>query len=104
MSIVEVRGGASPLMLGMPHVGTMLPPEVTVALNDLGRAVPDTDWWLDGRPRDNVHAVQMELAQSAYMREEPPWTYLPDKAEHLADTLRAILSAILDAAANPPKP
>jgi N-formylglutamate deformylase len=36
-----------PLVLGMPHIGTMIPPEISVALNDLGRAVPDTDWWLD---------------------------------------------------------
>jgi N-formylglutamate deformylase len=36
-----------PLVLGMPHIGTMIPPEVSVTLNDLGRAVPDTDWWLD---------------------------------------------------------
>jgi N-formylglutamate deformylase len=36
-----------PLVLGMPHIGTMIPPEVSVTLNDVGRAVPDTDWWLD---------------------------------------------------------
>ena len=44
---VIVTPGDSPLVLGMPHVGTMIPPEVSVALDDLGRAVPDTDWWLD---------------------------------------------------------
>ncbi len=36
-----------PLVLGMPHIGTMIPPDISVTLNDLGRAVPDTDWWLD---------------------------------------------------------
>jgi N-formylglutamate deformylase len=44
---VSVRTGDGPLVLGMPHIGTMIPPEVSVQLNDLGRAVPDTDWWLD---------------------------------------------------------
>ena len=39
--------GNGPLILGMPHIGTLIPPEVSVTLNDLGRAVPDTDWWLD---------------------------------------------------------
>jgi N-formylglutamate deformylase len=39
------RKGA--LVFGMPHIGTMIPPGVSVTLNDLGRAVPDTDWWLD---------------------------------------------------------
>ncbi len=47
MSGVEVIEGCSPLILGQPHVGTMIPPEVSVALNDLGRSVPDTDWWID---------------------------------------------------------
>lgn len=42
-----LREGKSPLVLGMPHVGTAIPPEVAVALSDLGRSVPDTDWWLD---------------------------------------------------------
>jgi N-formylglutamate deformylase len=36
-----------PLVLGMPHIGTLIPPDIGVKLNDLGRAVPDTDWWLD---------------------------------------------------------
>ncbi|MCS6932552.1 MAG: N-formylglutamate deformylase [Acetobacteraceae bacterium] len=47
MNHVLLRQGRSPLVLGMPHVGTAIPPEVSVALNDLGRSVPDTDWWLD---------------------------------------------------------
>lgn len=44
-----------------------------------------------GRPADNLHAIQMELAQSTYMTEAAPWTYLPEKA----DQLRAHLSDIL---------
>lgn len=44
---VEVREGLSPLVLGMPHVGTMLPPEVAAVLNEAGLAVSDTDWWID---------------------------------------------------------
>ncbi len=47
MSPVTVIQGDGPLVLGQPHVGTMIPPEVSVELNDLGRSVPDTDWWLD---------------------------------------------------------
>jgi formiminoglutamase len=47
MSLVEVVPGESPLVLSQPHVGTALPPEVTAALSDLGRSVPDTDWWID---------------------------------------------------------
>jgi N-formylglutamate deformylase len=44
---VTVIPGDGPLVLGQPHVGTMIPPEVSVELNDLGRSVPDTDWWID---------------------------------------------------------
>ncbi len=28
-----------------------------------------------GRPTEGLHAIQMELAQSTYMLEAPPWTY-----------------------------
>ena len=46
MSPVTVIPGDGPLVLGQPHIGTMIPPEVSVELNDLGRSVPDTDWWI----------------------------------------------------------
>lgn len=45
-----------------------------------------------GRPGDGVHAIQMELAQSTYMREAAPWTYHADDAARL----RRILSQILE--------
>jgi formiminoglutamase len=41
---VEVTRGDTPLVLGFPHTGTDLPPEVRAALNDTGRARTDTDW------------------------------------------------------------
>ncbi|MCU0912721.1 MAG: N-formylglutamate amidohydrolase [Rhodobacteraceae bacterium] len=46
-----------------------------------------------GRPAEGLHAVQMEIAQSAYLAAEaPPWTYDPTKAEPLRTTLARILS------------
>jgi len=46
-----------------------------------------------GRPADNLHAIQMEIAQSAYLAAEaPPWTY--DAA--CAEPLRAALAALLE--------
>jgi formiminoglutamase len=45
-----------------------------------------------GRPSEGVHAIQMELAQSTYMAESAPWTYLPDRADRLRATLHLILS------------
>ena len=47
-----------------------------------------------GQPRTGVHAIQMELAQRAYLAAEtPPWRYDPARAEPTRATLRTILAA-----------
>ena len=48
-----------------------------------------------GRPQDGVHAIQMELAQSAYMLERPPWTYQPDRAARIRGHLKTILEYLI---------
>lgn len=40
-----------------------------------------------GRPEDGVHAVQLELAQRTYMREEPPFDYQPALAARVQPIL-----------------
>lgn len=45
-----------------------------------------------GQPAENIHAIQMELAQSTYMDESAPWHYRPDKAERLRPILYRILN------------
>lgn len=47
-----------------------------------------------GRPDEGVHAVQMEIAQSAYMDESPPWTYRKDLAGRLRPHLKTILERL----------
>ena len=47
-----------------------------------------------GRPHDGFHAIQMELAQSTYMAETPPWTYDTWKADRLRPQLARILNAL----------
>jgi len=42
--MIEVTQGSSPLILGLPHTGTDVPPEIWQGLNDTGRALADTDW------------------------------------------------------------
>ena len=42
--MIEVSSGNSPLVLGLPHTGTDVPPEVWEGLNETGRALADTDW------------------------------------------------------------
>jgi N-formylglutamate deformylase len=44
LSPFEIRPGSSPVILGLPHTGTDVPPEVFEALNDEGRSLRDTDW------------------------------------------------------------
>jgi N-formylglutamate deformylase len=47
-----------------------------------------------GRPAEGVHAIQLELAQRAYMREDYPYAF----DERQADALRPALTEMLDAA------
>jgi formiminoglutamase len=47
-----------------------------------------------GRPQQGVHAIQMELAQSTYMQEAPPWTYDDAKADRLRTHLSTILGTL----------
>ncbi len=50
-----------------------------------------------GQPGRGRHAIQMELAQCNYMREQPPWAYLDDEAEKLRAILARILENLLQA-------
>ena len=45
-SWLEIRRGHAPLVIGMPHTGTHLPPEVEAALVSPWLARRDTDWWI----------------------------------------------------------
>ncbi|MEL6288792.1 MAG: N-formylglutamate deformylase, partial [Pseudomonadota bacterium] len=47
MSPVDVQRGSSALVLAFPHAGTDAPEEIAGALNDVGRALADTDWHID---------------------------------------------------------
>lgn len=53
-----------------------------------------------GQPAEHVHAIQMEIALSAYLTDEaPPWSFDATKAAKLQAALSAIITAALDAAA-----
>lgn len=47
-----------------------------------------------GRPNEGLHAIQMELAQRAYMLERAPWTYETESAERLRIHLKIILETL----------
>jgi N-formylglutamate deformylase len=48
-----------------------------------------------GDPRNGIEAVQLELAQRTYMREAPPYDYLPEKADEVRPVLRRFVEAML---------
>jgi N-formylglutamate deformylase len=50
-----------------------------------------------GRPAENVHAVQLEMCQSVYMQESPPYGYLEPLARQVQPTLAAMVGGALDA-------
>ncbi|NDV85242.1 N-formylglutamate deformylase [Aurantimonas aggregata] len=47
MSPVEVHRGSSPVVLGLPHTGTVVPDDIRACLNDEGMKLRDTDWHID---------------------------------------------------------
>ena len=49
-----------------------------------------------GDPGNNVHAVQLEMGQVAYMEEDPPFRLLPDRADKVRPVLTELLQTGLD--------
>ncbi|MEJ8569456.1 N-formylglutamate deformylase [Elongatibacter sediminis] len=47
-----------------------------------------------GRPNEGVHALQLEIAQRAYMQEEPP-AWKPELSERLQAVLRRLVDELL---------
>ncbi len=57
-----------------------------------------------GQPASGWHAVQMEIAQSAYMTEHAPWTYLQQRAEQVREILGPLLNDVAELAPSLPRP
>ena len=49
-----------------------------------------------GRPPEGVHAVQLEMAERAYMDEGAPYRYREDKAQRLVPVLRRLIETARD--------
>lgn len=43
----EITRGDSPIVLGLPHTGTFVPPDIMARLNATGQELADTDWHID---------------------------------------------------------
>jgi len=50
-----------------------------------------------GRPQDDVHALQLEMAQDAYMDEAPPYAWDPARAQRLAALLERLVITLAEA-------
>ena len=48
-----------------------------------------------GHPYDNVHALQLEMAQRCYMDEAPPYPWDPARAARLVEVLRRLVDALI---------
>ncbi len=96
--------GTLPVLNIGSNEGITCAPDVAEAVTAPCRAAKGFDWVLKGRfkggwttrhygrPETGVHAIQMEIAQRAYLASEaPPFAYDPDRAA----PLRALLAEIL---------
>ena len=45
--LFSVKAGSGPLVLSVPHAGTLLPPDIARRLTPEARGLPDTDWYVD---------------------------------------------------------
>ena len=48
-----------------------------------------------GNPSDNIHAIQLEMAQSCYMQEALPFGYIPSAAARVQPYVRKMIEAML---------
>ena len=71
-------------------------PEYSVALNGVFRGGWTTRH--HGQPDAGIHAIQMELSQSTYMLEQPPWTMDDQKTQNLRSLLKKVLHELEQAA------
>jgi N-formylglutamate amidohydrolase len=47
MKLYELARGDTPLVIDVPHAGTLVPPDIAARLSPAARALPDTDWHVD---------------------------------------------------------
>ncbi|MFC0141695.1 N-formylglutamate deformylase [Erwinia mallotivora] len=87
--------------------GLSCDPRFTARLEDLFAAQSAFSWVVNGRfkgghitrawgrPEENIHALQLELAQLNYMNELPPYAWQPQRAVRLQPVLKSIIDALL---------
>ncbi|MYD78822.1 MAG: N-formylglutamate deformylase [Gammaproteobacteria bacterium] len=71
-------------------------PDYSVVLNGVFRGGWTTRH--HGQPDAGIHAIQMELSQSIYMLEQPPWTMDNLRSQNLRSLLKKVLHELEQAA------
>lgn len=63
------KAGGSPLLVSMPHVGTLVPEDLAARMTELGKTLPDTDWHIDRLYDflDGLDATVLAATQSRYV-------------------------------------
>ncbi len=86
--------------------GLSCSPAITKGLSDVCAAQSEFSWVINGRfkggyitraygkPEEDQHAVQLELAQCNYMDESPPFGWRGDKAAKLQPLLKKIIDTL----------
>ncbi len=57
-----------------------------------------------GQPGSGVHALQLEMAEIAYMSEKPSFTWEPDRARRLTDVLGRVVRMLIEWAREQSRP
>jgi N-formylglutamate deformylase len=47
VNLYDFHPGTTPLLISIPHAGTLLPEDIARRLTPVGRDLPDTDWYVD---------------------------------------------------------
>jgi N-formylglutamate deformylase len=76
----ELRQGTAPLLVSMPHTGTLLPPDIATRLTDAALRLPDTDWHLR-RLYDFVDELGASLIVATHSRYAIDLNRPPDGAD-----------------------
>lgn len=65
--IFDLQPADGPVLVAMPHVGTMLPPAMAARMTATGRAIPDTDWHID-EPYRHAHGLGCGVLKARFSR------------------------------------
>lgn len=68
MSVYSITEGEGPLVVSMPHVGTLIPAEIADRMTEAGRGVPDTDWHVDRLYGEVLDELGIPRIASVYSR------------------------------------